>query len=173
MAEFAFSTLSSPVWVDPHTAETIFIHQLTAKLIHVFHVRPWVPPNEVGPPLIPSTRKDSVAVVESFFQQVKFAGLLLPDGWYGGRPMENRHRLTFVAQRPKRLLIELDDRILLSFSGDPTVQVTKTEHAMTDGTPTLVVSGFRQAVVDYLEYVNDSLHVRPYAAGAVSFVAAV
>lgn len=111
------------------------------------------------------------AIVESFFEQAEVAGLLLPDGWYGGRPMENHHRLTFVAQRPKRLLIELDDRILLSFSGRPKVEVATTKHALMAGTPTLIISGFGQAVLEYLEYVNDAPHVKSYTDGAVSLVA--
>lgn len=42
--------------------------------------------------------------------------------------MENQRRLTFVAQRPKWLLIELEDKVLLSFSGRPEVGVTATDH---------------------------------------------
>jgi hypothetical protein len=39
------------------------------------------------------------------------------------------------------------------------------------GTPTLIISGFGQAVLEYLEYVNDAPHVKSYTDGAVSLVA--
>jgi hypothetical protein len=110
-------------------------------------------------------------MVKGFFAKCEVAGLLLPDGWFGGRPMENQHRLTFVAQRPKRLLVELDDQILLSFSGGAVVTETTSQHALLGGTPTLVVSGFRQCVVEYLQYGSDAPDTASYRAGQVQFVA--
>jgi len=114
---------------------------------------------------------DVASIVKTFFANCEVAGLLLPDGWFGGRPMENQHRLTFVAQRPKRLLVELDDQILLSFSGDAVVTQTTSQHALLRGTPTLVVSGFRQCVLDYLQYGSDEPHLASYSQGQVQFVA--
>lgn len=108
--------------------------------------------------------------VMGFFDRAGVAGLLLPDGWFGGRPMEGHHSLSFVAARPKRLLIELDDQLLLSFSGSPEVFETVTEFALVEGTPTLVVEGFRQLVFDYLEYVNETPHVVSYTDGRVCLV---
>jgi hypothetical protein len=112
----------------------------------------------------------SARAVNAFFDRVTVAGLLLPDGWFGGRPMENQHRLTFVAERPKRLLIELDEQVLLSFSGRPDVNVITTDHAMARGTPTLEISRFRQCVIEYLEYGNDAPHSRSFLDGRVLLV---
>jgi hypothetical protein len=114
---------------------------------------------------------DGAAIVKAFFDDVKVAGLLLPDGWFGDRPMENQHRLTFVAQRPRRLLIELDDRVLLSFTDHAQIALTTTDHAMARGTSTLVVSGYRQCVLDYVEYGNDAPHSRCFGEGSVCLVA--
>lgn len=52
-----------------------------------------------------------------FFQRGSAVGLVLPDGWYGGRPMENQYVLTMTLERPSRLLIELDEHVLLTFTG--------------------------------------------------------
>jgi len=84
--------------------------------------------------------------------------------------MENLHELTFVAQLRKRLLVELDDQILLSFSGNATATLTTTTHGRIDGEPTLVLAGFRQCVVDYLEYGSDKPHVLSFISGSVSLV---
>ena len=110
------------------------------------------------------------STVRRFFDQAGVVGLLLPDGWFGGRPMESHHSLSFVAVRPKRLLIELDDQLLLTFSGTPHVVETVTELALVGGTPTLVIDSFSQFVFEYLEYVNETPHVLSYAEGRVCLV---
>jgi hypothetical protein len=109
-------------------------------------------------------------VVRGFFEKAQFAGLLLPDGWFGGRPMEGHHRLTFVSALSKRLLIELDDQLLISIVGEPRVQETTTDLALAGGTPTLVIEDFSQAVFEYLEYVNETPHVTSYTDGRICFV---
>jgi hypothetical protein len=114
---------------------------------------------------------DLGTTVRAFFDEALVAGLLLPAGWFGGRPMETHHRLTFVAARPKRLLIELDEQPLLSFSGTPVVEPTTSELALASGTATLVIRDYRQCVVEYLEYGNDAPHVLSYTEGQARLVA--
>lgn len=117
--------------------------------------------------------KASESAVRDFFQEAQVAGLRLPDGWFGGRPMEGHHRLTFVVALPKRLLIELDDQLLLSIVGRPRIVATTTDLALADGTSTLVIEGFSQAVFEYLEYVNETPHVASYTEGRISFVSPI
>lgn len=114
---------------------------------------------------------DPETALQAFFDEVFVAGLMLPDGWFGGRPMEGHHRLSFVAARPKRLLVELDDHLLLSFSGAPTVERTTSELGLADGSPALVIASFRQCVLEFLEYVNDTPRVVAYTEGRVFLVA--
>jgi hypothetical protein len=114
---------------------------------------------------------DLELTVRRFFDEALVAGLMLPDGWFGGRPMETHHRLTFLAARPKRLLIELDDQLLLSFPGRPEIELTTSELALADGTATLAISGYAQCVLEYLEYGNDRPHVVSYSVGEVYLVA--
>jgi hypothetical protein len=109
-------------------------------------------------------------VIQGFFKDADGPSLLLPDGWFGGRPMENQHDLTFISVRPSRLLIELDDQLLLSITGEPRIEVTTTDLAVADGSPTLVIEGFSQAVFEYLEYVNETPHVTSYVDGRICFV---
>ncbi len=108
--------------------------------------------------------------VEAFFASVWGAALLLPDGWFGGRPMEGQHELSFTRRLRKRLLVELDDQMLLSFSGEVVATRTTTHYGRLDGNPTLVISGFRQCVIDFLEYGSDRPRLFSYAEGSVSFV---
>jgi hypothetical protein len=115
---------------------------------------------------------DFSLVISEFFDRVRDVGLLLPDGWFGGRPMDGQFRLTFVAQRPKRLLLELDDQLLFSFSGHPVVSETTTQLASMSGTPTLIIRDFSQCVLEYLEYgKNERPHERAYLEGEVLLVA--
>lgn len=111
--------------------------------------------------------------VREFFERVSFAGVLLPDGWFGGRPMDSFHELTFVAARPKRLILELDEQLLFSFAGRGVqVELATTDLALTAGTPMLIVSGFSLCVLEWLEYVNDHPHLQSYDSGRVCFVGA-
>lgn len=109
--------------------------------------------------------------ITSFFVKAGGPALLLPDGWFGRRPMEGHHDLSFVSARPKRLLIELDNQLLLSIVGSPQIEETVTDLALTAGTSTLVIEGFSQAVFEYLEYVNETPQVTSYTEGRISFVA--
>ena len=110
--------------------------------------------------------------VRTFFRDVRFVGLCLPDGWFGGRAMDSYHELTFVAERPKRLLVELDEQLLLVFSGPVRVRRTTTALAMLQGTPSLLIEGFSQCVFDWLGYGNDSPHVSVFHDGRVCLVSA-
>lgn len=79
--------------------------------------------------------------IGTFFKEVGVAGLLLPTGWFGGRPMEGHHRLTLVVEQPQHLIVELDEQLLLVFSGASRVERSTTDLAMMTGTPLLTISG--------------------------------
>jgi hypothetical protein len=112
------------------------------------------------------------ATIDGFFERARFAGLLLPDGWFGGRPMDTLLRLTLLAIRPKRLILELDDQLLLSFIGpDILVEESTSELAMTGGTAMLVIAGFRHCTFEWLGYGSDAPHLQSYHGGRVCFVA--
>lgn len=110
--------------------------------------------------------------MRTFFRDVRFVGLCLPDGWFGGRAMDSYHELTFVAERPKRLLVELDEHLMFAFSGPVRVRRTTTDLAMSLRTPSLVIEGFSQCVFDWVEYGNDSPHVSVFHDGRVCLVSA-
>lgn len=109
--------------------------------------------------------------LREFWREHGPPGLLLPDGWFGGRPMENEHELTFLAARPKRLLIELDNQVLITLAGTE-LRITEvvTYHSLASGETTLELTGFSQAVVEYLGYVNDRPGLREYDRGTISLV---
>lgn len=116
----------------------------------------------------------SSAVIEDFFGRGVTVGLHLPDRWYGGRPMENQYDLTLALVRPARLLIELDERILLTFTGENmTVERTTTDVLDPAGTPAVRVSGFAQLVVDARLYGSSEVTAIVYTEGDVLFVSAL
>lgn len=113
-------------------------------------------------------------VVASFFARGVTVGLHLPDRWYGGRPMENQHELTFITERPARLIVELDERILLTFTGEALSVRPVTTHVLDpSGTPAVAVERFAQLVVDARLYGSGETRAYVYTSGTVLFVSAV
>lgn len=109
--------------------------------------------------------------ISEFFQRGRTVGLLLPDGWYGGRPMENQHVLTLALDRPDRLIVELDEHILVTFTGSNlSVEEIVTEALDRRGSPAVAVSGYRQAVLDARLYGSDETTANVYRDAPVLFV---
>ncbi|SDZ34879.1 hypothetical protein [Thermoactinomyces sp. DSM 45892] len=77
-----------------------------------------------------------VKEIEQWFQEQLCAGLILPTGW-NGRPYDNVYRLTFVAGRPRWLMIELDDNSLFVITDLKECKPSESE---------LTLSGFTQFV---------------------------
>lgn len=88
--------------------------------------------------------------VRQFFSRVSLAHLALPLGSYG-RPRDNLYRLTFLVDRPRRLILELDDQILVSIAGDPHA----TLRAESNGREVLVIDGYSQVLFAALLYASD------------------
>lgn len=110
-------------------------------------------------------------VITGFFERDIAVGLHLPDRWYGGRPMENQHELTLVLERPARLIVELDERILLTFTGEE----LSVERAVTDvldraGTPAVEIGAFNQLVVDSRLYGSRDTEATVYTTGVALLV---
>ena len=99
-------------------------------------------------------------LIEDWFRVHGAAGLVLPDGWFG-RPHDNIHQLSFLAVRPAWLILEFDERLLLTLRD--VAQVAP-------GAAELEISGFSSCVFDWKEYVNDTGHVRRYEGGAIRLV---
>ena len=111
--------------------------------------------------------------ISCFFEEVEAVGVLLPGRWFGGRPMENQHRLTFVADRSRRLILELDDVLLLSIVGSCTLRHTVTDQLFKEGTRALVISGFDQAVLEFVDSVDGTPHLESFQEGEIVLVAAL
>ena len=60
---------------------------------------------------------ETLAAVRDFFERFRYAGLILPNGWFG-RPHDNMHELTKGAASAGALVIELDGLHTLTFSGN-------------------------------------------------------
>lgn len=103
--------------------------------------------------------------LRAWFEEWPGPALLLPNRWFGGRYGENQHEVTFLAERPRKLLIELDGRQLLTFTGIPTV-----EDRLGDGRRELVLRDYLQVTFDWEEYGGDGkTHVWRFTEGEVMF----
>lgn len=99
--------------------------------------------------------------IRGWFDRIHQADLKLPDGYFGGRAGENLHELSFVAQRPRKLLLELDERLLLVFTGLPEVEERELDHGLE-----LVLSDFLALTFDYQGYGDDQTpHAARYTDG--------
>lgn len=111
------------------------------------------------------TVPDAEQLVVAWFSRVQQADLKLPDRYFGGRAGENLHELTFIASRPRKLLIELDEQLLLIFTGAPLVGEHELEHGLE-----LVLSDFAALTFDWQEYGGEEApHVARYTEGEVTF----
>ncbi|MSP13841.1 MAG: hypothetical protein EXR62_12905 [Chloroflexi bacterium] len=104
--------------------------------------------------------KEMGDIILRWFQIARVGGLVLPDGWFG-RPYDNTHQLTHLEIWSHKLLIELDDQLLLIFTDIKKVRIENSELLLTD---------FVQLVFDYQEYVNLSPHARVYKDGEVRLI---
>jgi hypothetical protein len=99
-------------------------------------------------------------IIQDWFAKAKGASLVLPDGWFG-RPFDNWHELSYLEQRPHKLLLELDDQLLLVCTDLRSAQIVGRD---------LVLSGFAQCVFDWQEYGHLVPHATIYRTGEIKFV---
>lgn len=100
-------------------------------------------------------------LIEEWFQATGGGGLVLPDGWFG-RPYDNIHRLTFLAVRPLWVILELDERLLLTIREPAKVQRHGSD---------LVIGGFTLCILDRKEYAGERCHMTTYRSGEVKLAA--
>jgi hypothetical protein len=105
----------------------------------------------------------AIETISEWFRAAGGGGLVLPDGWFG-RPHDNQHALTYLVARPHKVLLELDDQLLLTFTDLAKVRVEEAE---------LILTGFTQCVFDWQEYGTRVPHARVYQTGIVRFVPSV
>ncbi|WP_152541195.1 hypothetical protein [Kallotenue papyrolyticum] len=107
-----------------------------------------------------TTQKDLLGIIKTWFDQTGGGGLILPDGWFG-RPYDNKHILTYLEARPHKVLLELDDLLLLIF--------TELRTARIEGS-LLILTDFVQCVFDWQEYGSLEPHTTVYQEGTVKFI---
>ncbi len=96
--------------------------------------------------------------IQRLFATSSLAHLSLPDGGIG-RAGDNLYRLTYIEDRPRKLLVELDDQLLLVF----------TEAAVTSADHKEVRLRFKQLTFDWEEYGSLTPHASTYSSGQVVF----
>ncbi|SDZ34855.1 hypothetical protein [Thermoactinomyces sp. DSM 45892] len=100
-----------------------------------------------------------VVEIRDWFEENEATWLMLPTGW-DGRPYDNIHRLQFLAHRPSKLLLELDQYGLFIFTDLKGFQRTDTKSETV-----LRFFDFSQCIV-----VGDTYH-KVYKEGSVQFLA--
>lgn len=87
--------------------------------------------------------------------------------------MENQHDLTFIVERPGRLIMELDERMLLTFTcARLSVKQVTTDVLDPAGTPAVEIAEFQQLVVDARLYGTHGVEATTYDEGLVLLVSA-
>lgn len=102
-------------------------------------------------------------LIRKWFSTMSGGSMHLPDKWFG-RPFDSIHQLTYLEQRPHRLLMELDQQLLLTFTGDVTAEVEASD---------LVIGNFQQFVFDWLSYGDLVPHCDVFHTGTVRFVSVI
>ena len=100
-------------------------------------------------------------VVLDWYAVAEVASLQLPSGWFG-RPFDSRHRLTASFVAADRLVLVLDDRVLLCLAHPTTVQAVP---------ESLRISGFPYGTLDHDDYGSGGgSHVQAFREGEVVLV---
>lgn len=103
--------------------------------------------------------EDWAELILGWFREVRGAGLILPDGWFG-RPYDNIFHLTSRAVRAQWLIMELDALILLIIRMPATVRW--------EG-ECLTISGFPLCIFAWKEHGGEAWHLETYEGGEVTF----
>jgi hypothetical protein len=106
-----------------------------------------------------SAGDEVLTAIAKWFDQVRLAGLELPTGWFG-RPFDNLHQLTWSASATRKVLLELDEQILVVLTQPERVEVIDND---------LHVVGSKQVVVDWQEYGRSKSRVDDCGSGDVVF----
>lgn len=101
-------------------------------------------------------------VIQQWFDAQFGGSLLLPDGWYG-RPYDNQHMLTAIAESDHDLSIALDNRLTLHFEG---------LQGVTSTAPELIFGPFRKLRFEWDRVGGGQHQVKEYDGGEVKIVAA-
>ena len=98
--------------------------------------------------------------IEKWIKKNESFGLKLPDGWFG-RPYDNQHKITWMQERPNKLIIELDEQLFLIFTKPTVVEPSGKD---------LTISGFKQLSFDRQGYGDMKAHCNLFRSGVVTFV---
>jgi hypothetical protein len=86
-------------------------------------------------------------VIKAFFARDVPIDLFLPDGWSGGRPMENYHDLKSVSLLPEELIVNLKGGFSLAVRGKShSVRETVTKLLWPNGSPAVEISEFKELI---------------------------
>ncbi|MES2397650.1 MAG: hypothetical protein V4549_16690 [Bacteroidota bacterium] len=103
-----------------------------------------------------------VETIENWKSKNKSFGIVLPSGWFG-RPYDNFHHITWIADRKFKLLIEIDEQILLVFTKTKQFEVI---HDNKD----LLFKIFLRLTFDRLGYGDLTVHTETFDNGEIRFV---
>jgi hypothetical protein len=89
------------------------------------------------------------------------ANLVLPDGPYGGP--SDILQLTYITNRPRKLVMELNGQFMLVFT-DPAKAIVENDE--------LIVNGFAQVLFDWQEGSDPTARAKVFKYGEVKFMPA-
>ncbi|MGW5352385.1 hypothetical protein ACWERV_17975 [Streptomyces sp. NPDC004031] len=101
----------------------------------------------------------TLKTITDWFDQVAYSGLILPSGWFG-RPYDNQHWLTWARARRSRLLLELDEQLLLVLTAPGLPEAKGANLTVT----------FAQLVFDWQGYGDLEPHAEVFHSAEIHFV---
>ncbi len=99
-------------------------------------------------------------LVEEWSQKNQQFGLELPNGWFG-RPYDNIHGITWTEDRKFKLLVEIDEQLLLIFTKTKQFEILEIEN-------TLVFKGYLRCTFDRIAYGDLASKLDTFEAGQVT-----
>lgn len=99
--------------------------------------------------------------ISNWFQKAISVDLYLPDRCFG-RPTDFQHQLSFIEERPHKLLLELCQQFLIVLTDCKTICLEADR---------LILKDFSQFVFDWQGFGDLTPHVQVYLTGELRFVA--
>lgn len=99
-------------------------------------------------------------LTRKWFRGIGGSSLKLPSGWFG-RPYDNRHNLTASFAVAQRLILVLDNQMVLTLAHPTAASAVEKQ---------LVISGFNHGSLDWDEFGEPRPHLDGFGGGQVEFI---
>jgi hypothetical protein len=100
--------------------------------------------------------------IQDWSDKNKGFGLELPNGWFG-RPYDNIHQITWIEDRKFKLLVEIDEQLLLIFTKTKQFEVSEIDN-------NLILKNYLRFTFDRLGYGDLTSKLEAFENGEVKLI---